>query len=367
MENDEGLFISSIDLLNKTGLSRATLNNYIKAGILPRPFVKRPSDTEHSKAKRIGYFPVSVLGLLDIIRQYKSNGLSMAEITRLLKQKTSNASGRSQGKFSHDQISQKEICPSLDDDGIASAPSDTSARQYREGSSEKESSVRDPVLKHTLPPSAFSVLAADLQDAMKMCAELPPEEYCRLINQIWICTDETFKKYFGAYGRQSGNETVYFFLSEDHSNYLMNAIRSALELKEKMKKLSEEWKKRIGGWYPDLYLNIGIDEGFEYFERISAVPPLDFVILGDTAYHAVQLSNFSRFGSIWATKNLLNRLNVQDRVKVRYGIRKAQSGRDTFIESVFSRIGDLLSNDRATDSRFKDISAMTVTEIHNLH
>ena len=67
--------ISSIDLMKRTGLSRATLNNYIKAGILPRPMVKRPSDTEHSRAKRIGYFPDSVLGTLDKIIQSKKRDI----------------------------------------------------------------------------------------------------------------------------------------------------------------------------------------------------------------------------------------------------------------------------------------------------
>ena len=43
LDEKEGRFISSVDLLNRTGLSRATLNNYIKAGMLPRPVVKKPN------------------------------------------------------------------------------------------------------------------------------------------------------------------------------------------------------------------------------------------------------------------------------------------------------------------------------------
>ena len=57
LDEKEGRFISSIDLIKRTGLSRATLNNYIKAGMLPRPVVKKPNLTDLSKAKRIGYFP----------------------------------------------------------------------------------------------------------------------------------------------------------------------------------------------------------------------------------------------------------------------------------------------------------------------
>ena len=82
LEENGGKFISSIDLMQRTGLSRATLNNYIKSGILPRPVVKRPSDAEHSKAKRLGYFPDSVLGTLNKIIQSKKKGSSMEQIRK---------------------------------------------------------------------------------------------------------------------------------------------------------------------------------------------------------------------------------------------------------------------------------------------
>ena len=37
-------FITSKEVLSKTGISRATLNNYIKIGILPRPVVKKADE-----------------------------------------------------------------------------------------------------------------------------------------------------------------------------------------------------------------------------------------------------------------------------------------------------------------------------------
>ena len=51
--------ITSKDLIQKTGISRATLNNYIKLGILPKPIVRRPGP-EQKGVKQIGYFPLSV-------------------------------------------------------------------------------------------------------------------------------------------------------------------------------------------------------------------------------------------------------------------------------------------------------------------
>jgi len=40
----EPTLISSKEILDQTGISRATLNNYIRVGILPRPLVQRPLD-----------------------------------------------------------------------------------------------------------------------------------------------------------------------------------------------------------------------------------------------------------------------------------------------------------------------------------
>ena len=51
--------VSSKEVLQKTRISRATLNNYIKMGILPRPMVQRPKDSING-VKKIGYFPREV-------------------------------------------------------------------------------------------------------------------------------------------------------------------------------------------------------------------------------------------------------------------------------------------------------------------
>jgi DNA-binding transcriptional MerR regulator len=90
-KNDERQ-ISSVDILRKSGLSRATLNNYIKMGILPHPIVKKPDDHTVSKAKQMGYFPYSVLDTLDRIIQYKKAGCLMKEICTLLTQRSIGSS-----------------------------------------------------------------------------------------------------------------------------------------------------------------------------------------------------------------------------------------------------------------------------------
>ena len=374
LEENGGRFISSIDLMKRTGLSRATLNNYIKARILPRPLVKRPSDTEHSRAKRIGYFPDSVLGTLDKIIQSKKKGYSMEKIRKTLTQKSDVSSGRSQitgiwttpaCERSSYRVNESEELFSLEENRLGYVPSDIPEQGFNEKLSAKKRAVQD-LFQQPMPiPLFFSILAADLQDSIRICAELPPEEYFRLINQIWICTNGTFKKYCGTYGKHADNGIVYYFLKDRDTNYLINAILCALELRDKMKNLSDEWKKNTG-WCNDLYLNVGINEGYEFFGRIPAAPTGEVITLGDTANYAVRLSHVARCGSIWTTKNLLNRLDEKERKKIRYGIRRCQPAHELLIENTFSRIGDLIPKTSDNYTIINDISTMIVTEIYNL-
>ena len=54
---------SSKELMDKAGVSRATLNNYIGMGLIPKPIVKNPDSTD-DKARRLGYFPEDALDRL---------------------------------------------------------------------------------------------------------------------------------------------------------------------------------------------------------------------------------------------------------------------------------------------------------------
>jgi len=205
-------------------------------------------------------------------------------------------------------------------------------------------------------------LFADLQDSVRICAELPPEEYFELINQMWKTMETTFRKYYGIYGKHAGDGIVYYFLKEQNSNYLINSIYCAMEIKEKMKIISAEWKARKK-WYNELYLNIGINEGMEYFSTVNASTSMEFTALGDTINYAGRLSDLARYGSILTTKNLVNNLNDESRRKLLFGVRKKMDDHEIFVENVFSRVTDIISNDDMRKTKFMDIATIPVTEV----
>ncbi|MDI6775976.1 MAG: adenylate/guanylate cyclase domain-containing protein [Syntrophales bacterium] len=511
---NSSLLISSKEIIEKTGISRATLNNYIKVGILPRPLVKKPEDVK-TRAKKIGYFPQTVIERIEIVKEMKRKGYSMEDIVnrlhdfstidpameerRELKEKdlletTSQESGKggperinsteegllkltindlqcpayllnqkfeiewineeAEKQIFHRQIRSIREAESrnvfkllLDIDartgdqskneligfhmtfmksrylkaslaqlyiGISERELHTLEKIYDHAVSVPESineaylnlvgfdgtvtsfhlywvifregllfiyvpvdsllqgvvellsnrtKVINELLKQRIPSLvSFCVLVADLQDSVRICADLPPEEYFELINQTWKCMEGSFKKYYGIYGKHTGDGMVYYFLKDTDSNYLMNSIYCALELREKVKKLGMEWKMRKG-WFHDLYMNIGINEGQEYFGTIVPSPGIEFTALGDSVNYTGRLSDFARYGSIWTTKNLINKLSIEERNKIRFGIRRKDHDREIVVENMFSRVMDLFQDDNSRYSKFMDIATLPVTEI----
>ncbi|MBW2148872.1 MAG: adenylate/guanylate cyclase domain-containing protein [Deltaproteobacteria bacterium] len=223
--------------------------------------------------------------------------------------------------------------------------------------------VINELLRQRMPSLvSLCVIVADLQDSVKISAELLPGEYFELINNLWKTLASSFEKYYGIYGKHAGDGMLYYFIKKPGSNYIMDAIYCALELRDKMKTFSNEWKVRKG-WLNDIYLNIGINEGEEYFGTIHSASNIEFTALGDSINYAGRLSDFSRFGTIWTTKNVINKLDQEELKKISFGIRRKEHEREIFIQNSFARLIDLLDTTDKQHSRFLDIAALPITEI----
>jgi len=223
--------------------------------------------------------------------------------------------------------------------------------------------IINELLKQRMPSLvSFSVLVADLQDSSRICAELPPEEYFELIQDIWKSMEGSFNKYYGTYGKHVGDGMVYYFLKDRDDNYIINSIYCALELREKMKILNMEWAVRKG-WLNTLYLNIGINEGQEYFGNIPSSPNIEFTALGDSVNFAGRLSDLARYGCIWTTKNVINKLDIEKRKKIKFGVKKRDNEREIFMDNMFSRVMDIINPREPIYSKFMDIATLAVTEV----
>ncbi len=245
-------------------------------------------------------------------------------------------------------------------------PAGTPAETFLDLLSRRDWLIRD-VIKHRQPIlTPVCALVADVQDSMKICAELPPEEYFELINQIWQTCETVLRKYHSTQGKHAGDGMVSYFFPQPDCNYLLNALHAADELKRAMRKLSKDWQLRKQ-WVNELYLNIGLNEGEEWFGAYHTATNVEFTVLGDTINHAGRLSDYARFGAVWVTKNLIGKLSPEERKGIRFGIRRVhEEDREIWVPATYSRLANLIDLGNGKFEKFRDIATLAITEIREI-
>ncbi len=223
--------------------------------------------------------------------------------------------------------------------------------------------IINELLRRRMPSLvSLCVLIADLQDSVKISAELLPAQYFELINGLWELVGPAFEKHNGIYGKHVGDGMLYYFIDKPGENYIVNCINCAIEIAEIMKKFSNSWKG-IKGWVNDLHLNTGINEGQEFFGTIHSANTIEFTALGDTINIAARLSEYANNGEIWTTKNLISKLSQEERSAFRFGVHHRDKQGETFIRDSFSRVSDLVTPDTQHYHRMSAIAGLPITEI----
>lgn len=224
--------------------------------------------------------------------------------------------------------------------------------------------VIQSLLSKRLPVmTPLAVLVADLQNSVRICSELPPDEYFALINQIWATMGPILRKYTGTHGKHVGDGVVYYFFPQAESNYLFNAVACADELRQAMRKISAEWQLKKN-WFTELQLNIGLHEGQEWLGSFQSANHIEFAVLGNTINQASRLSDFARHGSIWATKDLISKLSNDERSRIEFGVlRKSQENGDRFVTSSYAQVESIIDLNQDKHEKMRDISQLAVAEI----
>lgn len=227
-------------------------------------------------------------------------------------------------------------------------------------------SVIRTLLGQRLPVlTPLAVLVGDLQNSVRICSELPPEEYFELINQIWSALDPIFRKYYGAYGKHTGDGMLYYFFPQPDRNYLLSAMQCALKIRETMRRISQEWQLRKG-WTNQLYMNIGLNEGEEWLGTFKTNTSYELVVLGETINTCARLSDFARFGKVWATKSLISKLSASERESIRYGVERTSDEGQVFVKNTYAQLSSLLNMAEPKHAKLADIASLAVAEVQSI-
>ncbi len=250
---------------------------------------------------------------------------------------------------------------------IVIAPREEDSDELRQLLSRRDMVIRTLLSKRLPVLTDLVVLVADLQESVKICSELPPDEYFELINKIWATAGDIFRRYYGTYGKHVGDGMVYYFFPQPDSNYIHNAAVCAMDLKMAMARLSKEWQLRKN-WLNELYLNTGLNEGQEWLGTFQTATSIEFVVLGETINHTARLSDMARYGQVWATKNFMSKLPPEHRDKVQFGIERiGANGQRVMVPSSYSRVGNLVDVESGRYVKLQDIAGLAVTEIRAIN
>ena len=341
--------LNSKELLEQTGISRATLNNYIGWGIVPKPEILPPGPQD-GDAPRLGYFPDETLARIAEIQRLKKEGWSMTRIA-------AHYGAPLPGPVVSENVAVAGPAIAIESSRVRDVAPADAAGTAQFGALPHAGPRRLPAL------TEVAILVAELQHSERIWSELPAQEYFELISQIWSTVDPIFKRHCGTHGKHPGDGMVGCFLPVPAGSHLWNALLAAHEMKTAMRRVSKEWQLRKT-WGTELYMNVGLDEGHEWLGSFKSAGSLEFSALARTLNHASQASQFSRFGAIWATKSLIGKLAAEQRQSLTYGVRrKTGDGQHLFVPAIFANVGQLAGQPPGDSGRPGQIQLLPITEI----
>ena len=352
--------LSSKEVLERTGISRATLNNYIWSGLLPRPEVLPPGP-EHGAAPRLGYFPDDTVQRIEEIQRLKSQGWSIARIAEHLAAGSPGAAARPLAGAT--AVTATRVAPQarpvpMPEAGSAPNPPPPSSSPLRPPASRARPPA--PVL------TPVAVLVSTLQDASELWLQLPAVEYFELVNEVWLALDGIFASHRGYHGRHPGEGMVCHFLPHPDLAYLWNALSAAHHVRAAMRDISERWQARKG-WDLQLCMNTGVDEGREWLGALRLADPLELTVVGGAADRAAQLSRSARSGAVWMTRNLVGQLAPHERSRLTFGVpRPRRAAGDRPLLGSFARLEELAALRSADAGVPPALADLPVTELLDL-
>jgi len=243
------------------------------------------------------------------------------------------------------------------------APLETARDLFVSGLGDRGSIIRKLSSQQMPLLTPMAVLVADLQDSVRICAELPPGDYFALINQIWNTVNPLILQHFGQVGKHAGDGIVSYFFPRIGGNFLKDAALCAIEIKKVMRRISKEWQIERE-WTNELYLNMGLHEGQEWVGTFHIGDTIQFTALGDTINHSARLSELARYGQLWASKAFVTRLQSETGLALEYGVhRPLPDGRQQFVKSSFAQVSSLMETGQMRHPKLMDIGTLAVTEI----
>lgn len=266
--------ISSKALLKLTGISRATLNNYIKNGLLPKPVI-RTGDKTDSVSSRLGFFPESAIKTIEHVQILKDSSMTMKDIIG-------------------------QLAVNRDDSKHKSAY--VKGDNYQQDSGPITAQQSKPI--QCIPVVALFIRVGATSDIKSL---LLADEYFSFLNHVWAQVVPILNRMGAVIGAAADEGLVCYFISNTTTSYLVDSIKCGLELQALAKGLTTHYQKEQN-WSQDIFINLGIAEGREWIGTIKINNRDEFRCIGNTGSKAKFLSEIAIAGEVLIAKNLVDAL-----------------------------------------------------------
>ena len=152
----------------------------------------------------------------------------------------------------------------------------------------------------------IAVLFVDIRGFTAMSEVLTPPQVVEILNRYLTLTASCIMKWNGTLDKFIGDAAMAFWGAPlPQEDYVMNAVKAALDMAEGAKELSRELEERFGR---TVSFGIGIHAGPAVVGNIGASTRMDYTAIGDTVNTASRLESKAPGGEIYISRAVANAL-----------------------------------------------------------
>jgi adenylate cyclase len=160
-----------------------------------------------------------------------------------------------------------------------------------------------------------TVFFTDIRNYTTLCEGSPPEKVVGILNELFSMMTGVIAKRHGMINDFIGDAVMAVFgAPKDNPDHATDAVRSAVEIQEKLKILNADWEKR---GLPNLRIGVGIHTGQVLVGIVGSGERKKFGVTGDTVNTASRVEGLNKdfSTSILITRETLEAMNGNFRVR----------------------------------------------------
>jgi adenylate cyclase len=159
----------------------------------------------------------------------------------------------------------------------------------------------------------IAVLFCDIRGFTPMAEREPVETVVGLLNEYFSAMSEVIFSNQGTLDKFIGDAVMAIYGAPlELTNSSLQAVKTAIEMKEKLFELNQKWKKENK---PQLEVGFGINTGEAIVGNIGSERRMEYTAIGDMVNVASRIEGETEHNQIFITEATLNALNGKGEVK----------------------------------------------------